>query len=264
MKHNRRFFITIAGALFPQNGNDVDNKNRRTTLKSVLMLTVLTLGFAAIAVATPCSITPPTNNLIDGAPSTLTNPASDTNEPCTVLPLTFDNFSYDLNTGMFTTPVPTVSTLVASFSAGVVTFGFNPNLALGSDMDLEFRVTGGVAGVSLSFNGTGSGFVNEVVCAVFTPTGICSPANTLAVLNVNSAGTTASASFAAQDTVWIFKDINTGNAPFSDVIQTFQTGVGVNPLGGTPEPATMGLLGMSLLVLGAMRVRSKSRPRSSE
>ncbi len=69
-------------------------------MKNFLMLTVMTLGVAAIAVATPCSITPPTNNLIDGAPSTLTNPASDTNEPCTVLPLTFDNFSYALNTGI--------------------------------------------------------------------------------------------------------------------------------------------------------------------
>jgi hypothetical protein len=236
MKHSRRFLITI---------------------------TVTTLGFAAIAGATPCSITPPTNNLIDGAPSTLTNPASDTNEPCTVLPLTFDNFSYDLNTGAFTTAVPTVSTIVASLSAGVVTFGFNPNLMLGSDMDLEFRVTGGIGAVGLAFNGTGSGFVNEVVCAVFTPTGICAPADTLAILNVNAGSTIAVASFAAHDTVWIFKDINTGNAPFSDVIEAF-TNVQVTTRSDTPEPATMGLLGVSLLLLGAMRVRSKSRSPRSE
>jgi hypothetical protein len=228
-------------------------------MKTVLMLTVMTLGFAAIAMATPCSITPPTNNLIDGAPSTLTPPpVTDTNEPCTVVPLTFDNFSYDLNTGMFTTPVPTVSTIVASNTAGVVTFAFNPNLAVGSDLDLEFRVAGGVMGVGLSYNGTGSGFVNEVVCTVFAPNGICSAANTLAILNVNSGTLTASASFTSQNPVWIFKDINSGSSPFSDVVETFNASVVINPL-GTPEPATMGLLGMSLLVLGAMRVRSKSR-----
>ncbi len=90
-------------------------------------------------------------------------------------------------------------------------------------MDLEFRVLGGVAGVGLAFSNSGTGFVSEVVCAVFTPTGICAPADTLAILNVNSAHQADSASFTTQDPVWIVKDINSGNAPFSDVQETFQT-----------------------------------------
>jgi PEP-CTERM motif len=126
-----------------------------------------------------------------------------------------------------------------------VTFGFNPNLAAGSDMGLEFRVTGGVSRVGLNYNGTGTGFVNEVVCTVFMPTGICPAANTLALINVNAADENESASFTSANTIWIFKDLNSGNSPFSEVIQTFQT--------TTPEPTNFLLMGAGLLGLGILR-----------
>jgi hypothetical protein len=216
-------------------------------MKKLLIVAATALGLSSIALATPCSITPPTNNLIAGAPNTISNPAPDTNEPCTVLPLTFDNFSYNLNTGSFTTGTPTVSTIVASLIGSVVHFSFNPNLAAGSDLGLEFRVTGGVEGVALSYNGTGSGFVNEVVCKVFAVGGICDPAQTLAIINVNSGNTFSSATFASQGTVWIFKDINSGSSPFSEVDQAFQT----------PEPMTFSLLGAGLLGLGLLRRKLK-------
>jgi hypothetical protein len=219
----------------------------KTIMKKLLIVAATALGLSSIALATPCSITPPTNNLIAGAPNTISNPAADTNEPCTVLPLTFDNFSYNLNTGGFTTLLPTVSTIDASIAGSLVHFSFNPNLAAGSDLGLEFRVTGGVQGVALSFNGTGNGFVNEVVCSVFAPGGICPVGFVLATLNVTSGSQFASATFANQNTVWIFKDINSGSSPFSEIDQAFST----------PEPMTFSLLGAGLLGLGLLRRKLK-------
>jgi hypothetical protein len=76
----------------------------------------------------------------------------------------------------------------AAVSGSEVTLLFDPNITGSSDLELEDQVTGGVRGVDLAWNGSGTGFVNEVVCTVFTSTGVCPSADQLAVLNVNSSG----------------------------------------------------------------------------
>jgi hypothetical protein len=208
------------------------------------------LGLAALAGASAfgaplCSTTPTTNNLIAGAPSSISDPASDTNEPCSVGPLTFSNFSYDLNTGSFIA-TPVVSTEVASQSGNVVSFDFNPNLTAGSDLEIEYEITGGISSVTLSGNIGGDGFVNEVVCTVFAPNGSCPVGDQLnPILNINSGQESASTTtFAVTTPVWIFKDIESGNEPYSEVNQNYNTGSSI------PEPMTLSLVGGSLLGLG--------------
>ena len=128
---------------------------------------------------------------------------------------------------------------------------------------MEDQVTGGIMGVDLDWNGSGTGFVNEVVCTVFTMTGVCPSIDQLAILNENSggavataynggtsstAGGVASVVFAsAQSEVWIFKNINSGNAPYSEVEQSYLV----------PEPMTFSLLGAGLLGLGLMGRRRR-------
>jgi len=211
--------------------------------KFISVAGLMALASASVFATSACSTSSPSNNLIAGATGTISASPSDTNEPCTIGQLTFSNFSYDIDTGSFTVAPPAVSTIIASQTGSVVTFEFNPNLAASSDLELEFQITGGISGASLSFNGTGNGFVNEVICSVFTATGICAPGNTIATLNVTSASQSAIASFANQGSVWIFKDINSGNAPYSEINQQYIV----------PEPMTLSLLGAGLLGLGLLR-----------
>jgi hypothetical protein len=184
---------------------------------------------------------------------------------CQIAPLDFSNFSYLLDAGSFTVVPLDVSVESAAVSGSEVTLLFDPNITGSSDLELEDQVTGGVRGVDLAWNGSGTGFVNEVVCTVFTSTGVCPSADQLAVLNVNSSGAfatafnggttstvggVASVVFASsQSEVWIFKNINSGNTPFSEVEQSYLVGV--------PEPMTFSLLGAGLLGLGLMRRRQR-------
>jgi hypothetical protein len=186
---------------------------------------------------------------------------------CQISPLNFSNFSYLLDAGSFTVSPLDVSVETATLSGNEAVLDFNPNLAVSSDLVLEDQVTGGVLGVDLGWNGSGTGFVNEVVCTVFTSTGVCPSSDQLAVLNVNSGGAVATAynggtsstaggiasvAFAtSQSEVWIFKNINSGNAPFSEVEQSYLVSV--------PEPVTFSLLGAGFLGLGLMG-RRRSNP----
>lgn len=233
-------------------------------MKKFAIITIAAAVSSTVAMAsTTCSTTPPSNNFIAGAPSTITGPpdTSDTYAPCTIGVLTFSNISYDLDEGAFTVDPDAVNVIqtIPPGAGTAVSIELNPNLTADSDLELEFQVSGGIEGVELGFNGTGTGFVNEVVCTVFTSTGVCPSGDLLATLNVTSSTTMAtpgagcvgcsssttdgiaSVTFGSfQSEVWVFKDINSGNAPYSEVLQAFVV----------PEPMTLSLMGIGLLGLG--------------
>jgi len=235
-------------------------------MKNFLILGAVVALSAASAFGTACSTTSPTNNLIAGPNNGISNPPSpvDTNAPCTVGTLTFSNFSYNLDTGTFIGGTPDVA-LESALPGPPVQIAFNPNLTANSDLQLEFQVSGGIIGVQLQATITGTGFVDETVCTIFTTSNNCPTADVLAILTETSTGATeqlgamgtpvavsgtgalAQEMFAGQSQVWIFKDINSGDVPYSEVTQGFVT----------PEPATLGLLGAGLLSLGLIRRRAK-------
>ncbi len=220
------------------------------------------LMLAVMANASPvCSTTSPTNNLVAGPPNGISNPPAapgDTNEPCTIGGLTFQNFSYNNDTGSFLGGTPDVALETGSQTGSTVTMAFNPNLTANSDLQLEFQVTGGINGVSLQAIISGSGFVDETVCTIFTTSNTCPTSDILAILTETSTGGTeqlggsgtpvavsgsgalVSENLALQSEVWVFKNINSGSTPYSEVTEEFST----------PEPMSMSLVGIGLLGLG--------------
>jgi hypothetical protein len=241
----------------------------KKTLIGVGFLAIAAISTSATASAAPC--TTGTNLLQQYTANPTTAPsgglASSGTFSCQIAPLNFSNFSYLLDAGSFSAVPLDVSVEGGTLTGSEVNLLFDPNLAVSSDLELEDQVTGGLLGVDLSWNGSGTGFVNEVVCTIFTSTGICPSSDELAVLAVNSggavatvepgcgggcssstAGGVASVDFASsQSEVWIFKNINSGNAPYSEVEQSYLV----------PEPMTFSLLGAGLLGLGLMGRRRR-------
>jgi len=239
------------------------------------LLSVAFLVTSAVASASPCALGQ--NVLVDYSANPNTSPSGGLQNPgagspqfsCTITPLNFTNFSYLLDNGSFTTPNPDVSVETATLNGGQAIFSFDPNIAAGSDLFLEYQVFGPITSIDLEVSLAGTGFVNETVCTVFSgsATPACPSGDTLATLNVSGQGSnpqTVTASIGAgcgtgctsstvggdatitfgstQSEVWILKDISSGSAAFSDVIQSYGTVV--------PEPMTMSLMGAGLLGLG--------------
>jgi hypothetical protein len=243
----------------------------KKTLMSVGFLALCFVMVASIAGATPAACTIGTNLILAGGgnPTTpISNNPSNANTPCTVGVLTFQNFSYVINTGSSTTSPPDLA-LTADSAGPPIVLTLNPNLATGSDMDVAFQVVGGINSVDLQFaeSITGTGFVNETVCTVFAgPASPCPTQDVLATLFINASGVNESAGAACPGTctissvngdalvtfggsvgqLWVLKDLNTGSGGnFSAVNESF----------GVPEPMTLSLLGAGLLGLGLLRKR---------
>jgi hypothetical protein len=177
-------------------------------------------------------------------------------QSCTLGSLTFSNFQYTLAppTGFENAPFQVLVNNIIP-SGNDVVLGFNPDTASGSDLQLEFQVTGVIQGVDLSYNGN-TGAINEEVCLVYMQSGVCPTASdvngpsTLSSLGVNPTNQNAQLNFTtAQTSIWIFKDIAAGAGFFSEVNQSFVV----------PEPMTFSLLGVGLLGLGLMGRRRASK-----
>jgi hypothetical protein len=234
--------------------------------KTLLGVGILALGWITSASAAP-ACEPGENLLAQYSANPTTAPSgalvNGGGPVCSISGELFTNFSYNLDAGSFTTVPLAVTVEFAATVGNEVELEFDPNLASSSDLELEDQVVGSTAGVDLSASIGGTGFVNEVVCSIFTATGICPTADTYAILNVSSSGpvvtiglagslcaTGCSSSIAAgvasvgfasgASEVWIIKNINSGNAPFSEVEQSYVV---------SPEPVTFSLVGAGLLGL---------------
>src|ERR1700722_19723289 len=161
--------------------------------------TLLGAGFLALGCLTVASAAPACTageNLLAQYTSNPTTAPSGTlanggGPICTVGSLTFTNFSYDLDAGSFTTSIPDVNVETAGPSGGEDLLQFNPNIYAGSDLLLEFQVTGGDSGVDLAAAITGTGFISETICTVFESTGVCPTVNSLGILNISGNGSLA-------------------------------------------------------------------------
>src|ERR1700683_532573 len=75
---------------------------------------------------------------------------------CQIAPLNFSNFSYLLDAGSFSVSPLNVSVEGGTVTGSEVNLLFDPNLAVSSDLEIEDQVTGGILGVSLGWNGSGT------------------------------------------------------------------------------------------------------------
>jgi hypothetical protein len=216
------------------------------------LLPALALAMAANAATVTCMSTP--IQLMPGLNPTVS---------FTCDGLTFSNFDLINLTGTNGGHLD-INNVTYDTTTNIVNLNENPNLGSGGHENLLFTVTGPLVEIDMSVGGT-LATVTERACA--NPV---STTGTLAGLCTNAAGTTnatplgqftvssgelgqpIAATFGANSPTYIYKDIAAGvGGGLSDMNESFGSGV--------PEPATMTLLGASLLGLGMLRRRASQK-----
>lgn len=173
---------------------------------------------------------------------------------CTIDGLLFSNFSV---TPAFPGSPDDVIAVASWVDGGTAFFSLNPMLGLGAgveDIWFTFKVetlsgAANIVGVDLENLGAGGTFITEAVCTSAFVSASC-PGSLLANMSTGD-GQKDQDFFAAQSSIWVFKDIGVGpNGHISAFTQSFHV-----PDGGS----TIALLGLGLLGLRAARRRFAGR-----
>lgn len=164
---------------------------------------------------------------------------------CTINGADFSNFTIAANTGYNGS---TLLNVAINAVGNVLEISTNLSIAAGQDIELEFSITPGISGITLSAGGGGS--VNEIVCSTAEPIG----SGLVGSCGGQTLGTGAVGGVITQDTFlvqpsptgtdWVFKDIS-GASEISQQI--------------LPEPMTLTLMGAGLLGLGIFGRRRASK-----
>lgn len=172
--------------------------------------------------------------------------------------LTFSNFSVSsVPTGMqvflqSAAPSGTGATLGFQIAGFTLTSGV-------ADLQLIYEVSGSnITSVDNTFGGTAGSSIAETVCkGTAVPVGgSCASGTYLTSFSNNIAGGTVSASFAAQNSIWIIKDITAALTPGLNSI-TVSGFANSTYSSGVPEPMTLSMMGVGLLGLGLISRRRK-------